>query len=348
MADEKTDILELIDELDRNIAEIKRRSAEEGVDNSATIASLESDRDRVIRAFFSNLSAWDEVRLARHPRRPYTLDYLHAAFDDYTELHGDRLFGDDGAMIAAMGWIGGYPVFVCGQQKGRDIKERRLRNFGSARPEGYRKALRMMHLAEKWRRPVVTIIDTPAADCGVEAEERGISESLARNLMEMFRIRTPIVVTLIGEGGSGGALGIGVGDRILMLEHGIYSVIPPEGCAAILWREPERKVDAAQALRLTSHDALDLGLIDQIVPEPFGGAHRDPEAAALSLRQAILGALKELTTQDLDALLERRYAKFRKMGFWVAPEAEEGEGAAAKPASARNRTRKKKQEEPGA
>ncbi|MCC6485598.1 MAG: acetyl-CoA carboxylase carboxyltransferase subunit alpha [Armatimonadetes bacterium] len=317
MADEHTDFIELIDRLDADIAELRQRSLQQGEDRTQELASIEKERDRLIELLFGHLSPWDQVRLARHPRRPYTLDYLNSAFDDFVELHGDRRFGDDPAMVGGFGWIGGYPVVTFGQQKGRDIKERALRNFGSARPEGYRKALRLMQLADKLSKPIVAIIDTPAADCSVEAEERGISEALAYNLMEMFRIRAPIVVAVVGEGGSGGALGIGVGDRVLMMQHAIYSVIPPEGCAAILWRAPDRKVDAAEALRLTAQGALDLGLIDSIIEEPFGGAHRDPEAASQALRRALIDALDEIASVNLDELLELRYQKFRAMGQWT-------------------------------
>ncbi|MEI6916438.1 MAG: acetyl-CoA carboxylase carboxyltransferase subunit alpha [Armatimonadota bacterium] len=317
MAEEQVDFIELIDRLDSDIGELYRRGSDENTDHSEEITSIESERDRLIEILFERLCPWDQVRLARHPKRPYTMDYLQGAFDDFTELHGDRVSGDDGAMVGGFGWIGGFPVVTFGQQKGRDIKERKLRNFGSAKPEGYRKALRMMQLAEKLKRPIVAIIDTPAADCSLGAEERGISEALARNLMEMFRIRTPIVVAVVGEGGSGGALAIGVGDRILMMEHAIYSVIPPEGCAAILWRAPERKVDAAEALRLTAQDALRLGLIDEMITEPFGGAHRNPDAAAQSFRQSVLDALKEVTEESIDALMEQRYVKFRSMGEWL-------------------------------
>lgn len=321
MSDQSPDLIELIDRLDSDIAEIRQRCADAGEDRSEDIAGLEEERDRLIGEYFRRLLPWDEVRLARHPKRPYTLDYLRSAFDDFVELRGDRRFADDAAIVGGLGWISGYPVVVFGHQKGRDIKERKLRNFGSTRPEGYRKALRLMELAQKYRKPVVAIIDTPAADCSVGSEERGISEAIARNLMEMFRVRVPIVVVVIGEGGSGGALGIGVGDRVLMLEHAIYSVIPPEGCAAILWRDSERKVDAAQALRLTAKDALSAGLIDEIVHEPFGAAHRNPEGAAENLRQAIVRALGELCPLDVDELLERRYQKFRAMGLYDDPDA---------------------------
>lgn len=319
MANEQSDFIVLIDQLDSDIAEIKRRSIEEGEDRTADIRGLEQERDRIIGLFFDQLTPWDKVRLARHPRRPYTLDLLNSAFDDFLELHGDRVFSDDPAMVTGLASISGYPVVVCGQQKGRDIKDRKLRNFGSARPDGYRKALRTMRLAEKFRKPIVAIVDTPAADCSVDSESRGISEAIARNLMEMFRIRTPIVVLVIGEGGSGGALGIAVGDRVLMLEHAVYSVIPPEGCAAILWRDPERKQEAADALKLTAADALGYGLIDRIVMEPFGGAHRDPEAAARLVREALVEALDELTQLDTEALLQQRYEKFRAMGRWYEP-----------------------------
>lgn len=320
MPEDRPDFIQLIDLLDADITEVRRLSQVEGVDRSSEVASLEADRDRLIRSFFGQLTPWDEVRLARHPRRPYTLDYLNGAFDDFLELHGDRLGADDPAIVGGLGWIGGYPVITFGHQKGRDIKQRQLRNFGSAKPEGFRKALRLLRLAEKLHKPVVCIVDTPAADCSVEAEERGISEAIARNLMEMFRIRTPIVVVITGEGGSGGALAIGVGDRILMLEHAIYSVIPPEGCAAILWRDPSRKVEAAEALQLTAKEALRHGLIDEVVPEPFGAAHRDPESAAQTLREAILRALEQVTAEGMDGLLDRRFSKFRAMGDWLDPE----------------------------
>lgn len=321
MPAEQPDFIQLIDQLDSDIGEIKRRSLEEGEDHTEDVQRLEQERDRVISLFFQQLSPWDKVRLARHPRRPYTQDLLHSAFDDFVELHGDRLHADDPAIVGGMGWLGGRPVVAIGHQKGRDIKERKLRNFGSARPEGYRKALRLMRLAEKLRKPVVLVVDTPAADCSVGAEERGISEAIARNLMEMFRIQVPMVVVVIGEGGSGGALGIAVGDRILMLEHAIYSVIPPEGCAAILWRDPERKQEAAEALRLTANDALKFGLIDKIIPEPLGGAHRDAEATAQIFRDHVLEALDQLVGIDASELLEQRYQKFRQMGVWTDPEA---------------------------
>jgi len=307
-------------ELEAQIEEIKRLTAEEGEDRSEEIAALEEHRDRLMRRIFSNLTPWDKTLLARHPKRPYTLDYVRLIFDDYLELHGDRLFADDHAMIGGMGSIGGREVMWVGQQKGRDLKDRQYRNFGSAKPEGYRKALRLMKLAEKFGRPVICLVDTPAADCSVAAEERGISESIARNLMEMSTLKVPIVVAVLGEGGSGGAIGIGVGDRILMLENAIYSVIPPEGCAAILWRAPDRKEEAAAALRITSQDALELGVIDEIIPEPLGGAHRNPEQTARSLKDAVLRHLGELATVPAVELAAQRYERFRQMGSFVVRE----------------------------
>lgn len=225
-----------INELDEQISVIKRLTMERGEDRAEEIAELERQRDELIQEIFKNLSAWDRVLIARHPKRPYTMDYVRVMFDDYVELHGDRLFADDHAMVGGIGVLDGREVMFVGQQKGRDLKDRQYRNFGSAKPEGYRKAMRLMKLAEKFKRPVVCLVDTPAADCSVGAEERGISEAIARNLMEMSTLKTPIVAVVLGEGGSGGALGIAVADRVLMMENAVYSVIPPEGCAAILWR----------------------------------------------------------------------------------------------------------------
>jgi len=313
-----------IAELDEQIDQIKRLTEEEGMNRREEIALLERERDKLLEQIFANLSPWDKTLLARHQRRPYTLDYARLIFDDYFELHGDRLFADDRAMVGGMAWLDGQPVVFVGQQKGRDLKERQFRNFGSAKPEGYRKALRLMRLAEKFGRPVVSFVDTPAADCSVGAEERGISEAIARNLMEMFTIKVPIVVAVIGEGGSGGAIGIGVGDRILMLEYSIYSVIPPEGCAAILWRDPARGPEAAAALKITSADALALGVVDEVVPEPLGGAHRNVEVTARNLKEAIVRHLKDLSRLSTTRLLEDRYAKFRRMGQFACVAGEEG------------------------
>ena len=311
-----------IAELDEQIAEIKRLTAEQGEDRSEDIAALEADRDRLIEEIFANLTPWDKTLLARHPRRPYTLDYVRAIFDDYTELHGDRLFADDHAMIGGIATLDGRQVMFVGQQKGRDLKDRQYRNFGSARPEGYRKAVRLMKLAEKFRRPVICFVDTPAADVSVGAEARGISEAIARSMMEMSALQTPIIVVVIGEGGSGGAIGIAVGDRVMMLEHSIYSVIPPEGCAAIIWRDPTKGKEAADALKLTAQGSLELGVIDEVVPEPLGGAHRNMEAAARNLKTAIVKALDELEKLSIPKLVDKRYKKFRNLGAWSEVKAE--------------------------
>jgi acetyl-CoA carboxylase carboxyl transferase subunit alpha len=307
-----------IAELEAQIEEIKRLTTEEGEDRSEEIAALEEHRERLMRQIFSNLTPWDKTLLARHPRRPYTLDFVRLMFDDYLELHGDRLFVDDKAMVGGIGVLDGRQVVFVGQQKGRDLKERQYRNFGSAKPEGYRKALRLMKLAEEFGRPIICLVDTPAADCSVGAEERGISEAIARNLLEMSLLAVPVIVAVLGEGGSGGAIGIGVGNRILMLEHAIYSVIPPEGCAAILWRDPTRGPDAAAALKITSQDALELGVIDEIIPEPLGGAHRNVEATAGNLKDAILRHLADLMSVPGPELAAQRYEKFRQMGRFLA------------------------------
>ncbi len=315
-----------IQELDAQINAIRELADEKDEDPSAEIARLEEMRDKIMAQIFSSLTPWDKTLLARHPKRPYTLDLVRLMFEDYSELHGDRLFADDHAMVGGIGVIGGHQVVWVGQQKGRDLKDRQYRNFGSAKPEGYRKALRLMKLAEKFGRPIVCFVDTPAADCSVGSEERGISEAIARNLMEMSTLKVPVIVALIGEGGSGGAIGIAVGNRLLMLEHGIYSVIPPEGCAAILWRDPTRGADAAAALKITAKDALGLGVIDEIVPEPLGGAHRNVDETARTLKAAILRNLHELQGISGEALAEERYAKFRNMGsFFSEPELEEME-----------------------
>jgi acetyl-CoA carboxylase carboxyl transferase subunit alpha len=242
------------------------------------------------------------------------MDYIPLLTEDFLELHGDRLFGDDGALVGGFALVGGKPVMLIGQQKGRDLKERQKRNFGYVRPEGYRKALRLMQIASKFRRPVVTLVDTPGADPNVSSEERGISESIARNLREMSVLKSPTVSVVIGEGGSGGALGIAVTDRVLMLEHATYSVIAPEGCASILWRDPTRGADAARAMRVTAKDALELGLIDEVITEPLGGAHRDPEATAASVREAVLRHLSEVELLTPADRIDRRYAKLRALG----------------------------------
>lgn len=312
-----------INELDEQIAQIRKLAQEQGEDRAADIAALEADRDRLIEEVFSNLSPWDRVLLARHPKRPYTLDYIRLVFDDYVELHGDRLFADDNAMIGGIGVLDGRQLIFVGQQKGRDLKDRQYRNFGSAKPEGYRKALRLMRMAEKFGRPVICFVDTPAADCSVGSEERGISEAIARNLMEMSVLETPIVAVVIGEGGSGGAIGIAVADRVLMLENSIYSVIPPESCSAILWRDPTKFKEMAAALKITAEDALGMNLIDEIIPEPLGGAHRNVEQAAKALKAALIKSLDSLGKLATPKLLDKRYKKFRGMGVYQEVELEQ-------------------------
>ena len=304
-----------IGELDKNLIALRSAAARETRSDAADEADrMEAERDTLLRKFFAKLEPWDEVLLARHKDRPYTLDYVPLITEDFLELHGDRLFGDDGAMVGGWAQIAGMPVMLIGQQKGRDLKERQKRNFGYVRPEGYRKALRLMQMAARFGRPIVTLIDTPGADPNVPSEERGISEAIARNLREMSVLPTPIVSVIIGEGGSGGALGIAVADRVLMLEHSIYSVIAPEGCAAIIWRDTTRGADAARAMRVTARDAYELRLIDEVIPEPLGGAHRGPDATAAALRESLARNLRELVGTPPDVLLKTRYDKLRALG----------------------------------
>jgi acetyl-CoA carboxylase carboxyl transferase subunit alpha len=258
--------------------------------------------------------SWERVQLARHPKRPHSRDYIERLITGFEELHGDRFFGDDKSIVAGMGRLDGQPVMIIGQQKGRDTKEKLLRNFGMPKPEGYRKALRLMQLAAKFRRPIITLIDTPGAYPGIDAEERGQAEAIAYNLREMARLGSPIIAVIIGEGGSGGALALGVGNRVYMLENSYYSVIAPESCAAIIWRDSGKAPLAAAALRMTAADLLEMKLIDGIVPEPPQGAHMDPDAAAQFLRQSLKQALDELSTVPPDQIIEERYAKFRHMG----------------------------------
>lgn len=313
-------------EVDADIEKLERLLAAPGVSEERRakvreqVASLRRRQEQVTREVFSMLTAWDNVLLARHVDRPYTLDYIAAICDDFVELHGDRRFGDDPAIVAGVGVLDGQSVAIVGHQKGRDVKQRQFRNFGSARPEGYRKAARIMRLAEKLRLPVLSFIDTPAAESRLEAEERGIANAIAENLLLMSALRTPIVVTIIGEGGSGGAIGIGVGDHVMMLEHAIYSVIPPESCAVILeafGRDPARGPEAAEALRLSARQTLELGVIDEVIPEPLGGAHRDRAAAARRVKEALLDALGRLRRVPVDELVEARYRKYRGIDHFV-------------------------------
>lgn len=314
MAGNVLDFEKPIAQLEERIAQVKRLTREEGIDRSAEIAILESHVERLMKEIYQNLTAWDKTLIARHPSRPFTLDYVRLMCDDFVELQGDRLYADDGAMVAGLARMEDRHLVVVGQQKGRDIHERQRRNFGSARPEGYRKALRLMKIAEKFGRPIVCFIDTPAADASVGAEERGISEAIARNMREMFLVTVPIIVVNIGEGGSGGAIGIGVGDRVLMLEHAVYSVIPPESCAAIIWRDAKRGPEAAEHLRITSEHALRYQVVDEVIPEPLGGAHRDFDTVARSVREAILRHLEQVEQMSIDERLDRRYMRFRHLG----------------------------------
>ena len=304
-------------ELEERIHTLQESASLRGLDVSDEVNRLQERVQKLGREIFANLEPWQRVQLARHPRRPTTIDHIARIFDDFVELHGDRLFRDDAAIVGGFAFLDERRVLVIGHQKGRDTKSNIKRNFGMAHPEGYRKALRLMHMAARFGRPVVTFIDTPGAFPGVCAEERGQAEAIARNLREMAALPVPIVVTVTGEGGSGGALGLGVGDRIGMLENSIYSVISPEGCAAILWRDREKAKDAAAALKLTSRDADKVGVIDAILPEPIGGAHRDHDAAAAEVKKWLLKCLEELEPKTRTELLDERLDKFLKMGIYV-------------------------------
>ncbi|MBI3669451.1 MAG: acetyl-CoA carboxylase carboxyltransferase subunit alpha [Acidobacteria bacterium] len=304
-----------IERLEQEIEDLRRISLS-GVDDEE-LARLRREVAELKRDFCAHMGAWQRTQLARHPQRPYMLDYARLLFEDFSELHGDRAFGDDPAMIAGLARFHGRPVAVIGQQKGRDTKQRLERNFGQAKPEGYRKALRVMQLAAKFGRPVFTLVDTPGAYPGIDAEERGQAEAIARNLREMARLPVPIIVTITGEGGSGGALAIAVGDRVNMMENAIYSVISPEGCASIMWRDAGKAELAARALKITAPDLLELGLIDEIVPEPEGGAHLDHQAAVQLLDPVLQRCLQELRELPVPKLLELRYEKFRRMGQFL-------------------------------
>ncbi|MDP3920001.1 MAG: acetyl-CoA carboxylase carboxyltransferase subunit alpha [Candidatus Omnitrophota bacterium] len=303
-------------ELEKKINEL-RDSMDEGIDLSGEIKSAEKKLEKALKDIFDNLTPWQRVQVARHPLRPYTLDYVNYLCEDFIELHGDRHFSDDHAIVAGFAkWGGKTPVCVVGHQKGRDTKENLWRSFGSAHPEGYRKAIRVMRLADRFGMPILCLVDTPGAYPGIGAEERGQSEAIAYNLREMGELTVPVIVVVIGEGGSGGALGIGVGDRVFVLQNAYYSVISPEGCAAILWKDAARSQDAAEALKLTGEDLVELGVIDGVIQEPLGGAHRDFAQTAENIRKKVDEALEELQAVPRKELPELRYQKFRKMGVF--------------------------------
>ncbi|HEV2105223.1 MAG TPA: acetyl-CoA carboxylase carboxyltransferase subunit alpha [Candidatus Eisenbacteria bacterium] len=301
-------------ELEQRIEALRAHAGEHGVDAAAELAELERKAETMRRELYANLTRYQRVQIARHPKRPYTLDYVERCFTGFVELHGDRHFADDPAIVGGLAWLGGRPVLIVGQQKGRDTKENLHRRFGMPNPEGYRKALRLMQLAGRFGAPIVTLVDTPGAYPGLGAEERGQAEAIAVNLREMAILPVPIVTVVIGEGGSGGALAIAVADRVLMFENSIYSVISPEGCASILWRDGKQAARAAEALRLAAPDLAALGIVDAVLPEPLGGAHRDAAAAATTLRAAVEANLAELCGVDPDELLARRAARYRRIG----------------------------------
>jgi len=305
-----------IAELERELDKLRTKSDSQNIDMSAEIAIMEGKLADTRRSIYENLTPWQRVQIARHTNRPFMLDYVSLAFTGFSELHGDRHIGDDHSMPGGFARIGGKRVVVLGHQKGRDTKENLKRNFGSAHPEGYRKALRLMKLAEKFNLPVIALIDTPGAFPGIGAEERNIAEAIAFNLREMMLLKVPVIAVVFGEGGSGGALGIGVADRVLMMENAYYSVISPEGCAAILWKHRKHAPEAAEAMKLAAPDLKKLNLIDEVIPEPNGGAHHDHAVAAANFQEVVLRQLDELTKLPVDVLLDRRYAKFRAFGDW--------------------------------
>lgn len=307
-------------ELEKKISDMKDFAAGSNIQLSEEISSLQNKVNKMREEIFSSLTRWQKVQLARHPRRPHTLDYIELMTTDFIELHGDRCFADDKALVGGFAKIDGRPVLIAGQQKGRDTKQNLLRNFGMMHPEGYRKALRLFKLAEKFNKPIVILIDTPGAYPGIGAEERGQAEAIARNLREMSVLTVPIVIVIIGEGASGGALGIGIGDKIFMLEYSWYSVISPEGCSAILWRDAAQAPQAAEALKLTADDLMELQIVDKIIKEPPGGAHNDYKSTATSIKNEIVSALDELQILPQDQLLQNRLMKFRRMGVFRTAE----------------------------
>lgn len=301
-------------ELEKRISDMQDFSAGGNISLSGEIESLNKKLAKLREDIYSNLTRWQMVQLSRHPKRPYSLDYISMMATDFIELHGDRTFSDDKALIGGLGKLDGKPVLFIGQQKGRDTKDKLYRNFGMAHPEGYRKASRLFKLAEKFELPVVVLVDTPGAFPGIGAEERGQAEAIARNIRDMAVLRVPIIVVIIGEGASGGALGIGVGDRVMMLQYSWYSVISPEGCAAILWRDAAHAPDAAEALKVTADDVMSLGIIDSIIAEPPSGSHTDPEEAARLVKAALIETLEELSKLSIDELIEQRIQKYRSIG----------------------------------
>lgn len=305
-----------VEEIYGQINKLKEMSAKNQVDITSSLKELEDLLEKTRGQIYTNLSPWQRVQLSRHPDRPYTLYYIEKIFSNFTELYGDRQVKDDKAMVGGMAELDGMPVMVMGQQKGINTKMRQLRNFGMANPEGYRKALRLMKMAEKFNRPIITLIDTPGAYPGLEAEERGQGEAIARNLFEMIKLTVPVICVIIGEGASGGALGIGIGDRVFMLENTWYTVISPESCSSILWRSWNFKEKAAEQLKLTSEDMSRFGLVDGVIPEPLGGAHANPEAMAQTLKQYLLQSLAELSRIDPETRIEQRIGKFSRMGFY--------------------------------
>jgi acetyl-CoA carboxylase carboxyl transferase subunit alpha len=303
-------------ELEKKITEMREYASSTGVDLGDDIKRLEKKAEQLRKEIYNNLDRWQHVQLARHPQRPYTMDYVERICTYFEEFHGDRLFADDKAIVAGIGMIENYSCIIVGHQKGRDTKGNLYRNFGMPNPEGYRKARRLMQLASRYKKPIISFVDTPGAYPGIGAEERGQAEAIARNLFEMARYPVPMVIVIIGEGASGGALGIGVGDKVLMMRNSWYSVISPEGCAAILWRDAANAPQAAEAMKVTAPDLLELNVIDKIIEEPEGGAHRDPDKAAEIVKSEILGSLTELSEIPVDKLLEMRVEKFAKMGYW--------------------------------
>jgi acetyl-CoA carboxylase carboxyl transferase subunit alpha len=303
-----------IAELEVKIEELRLVGSDNDINISSEIENLRAKSTKLTEKIYSNLSSWDIVRVARHPRRPYTLDYIPRIFTEFDELHGDRHFGDDNAIIGGIARIDDKPVMVIGQEKGRAVKDKVMRNFGMPKPEGYRKALRLMEMAERYKIPVITMIDTPGAYPGIDSEERGISESIARNLAVMSRLATPIVCIVIGEGSSGGALGIGVGDHLAMLQYSTYFVISPEGCANIIWKDISHAPEAAEAMGVTSKNLQELGIVDATIPEPLGGAHRDPDVMAQRVREHIVTQLERLQGLPLEDLLAKRYQRLMSYG----------------------------------